>query len=477
MCGLEQQNSSDFGGYEKKNGKVDMKDMPLPAYLSKDYLIPLLFFQSYLIEREENGLLGASFLHQQISYKCQNFTNKPDLRSIINAISDRHLLLRSLIVQNDGAYFFKIDMSPDLYNVININAEDAGGDEQEIRRRLCQVASRPFDLRSEPPVRAVCIQLSQNEYIVNLIVHHAVSDGRSQEIISRDLHDLLLNAGSWSSCNAESGIAFSEYVRETLSELGSKRDLEARKFWTQKLKDRTSQSVLDIQNAPIKKGEADFLQEHFESGRDVIEKLRGLSKRGFTMNLLFLAANVFALREITKSNYLVIQCVSSGRLDNRINNMVGCMIEMVPLAVDTSDVITYLDLISTVRKSYVDCLANIPVAFSSFLSEINFSDGNTPVLNWIEIPSSEPASNENGPDGISVEKYVPDRAVDSCDFRGDQGHYIAAFDSGDAFRGTVNRPDWWDPKTTPMLIEKIDFFFRNVVENPGGAISPVPEPQ
>src|SRR6185369_12193036 len=71
-----------------------------------------------------------------------------------------------------------------------LSLPDVAVSEAVARQLVRQEAARGFDLREGSPIRITLLQLDWNEHILVLTMHHIVSDGRSIEIIIRELGDL-----------------------------------------------------------------------------------------------------------------------------------------------------------------------------------------------------------------------------------------------------------------------------------------------
>ncbi|MFL4312729.1 condensation domain-containing protein, partial [Escherichia coli] len=62
--------------------------------------------------------------------------------------------------------------------------EALDGDDGE--NRVAELVGPGFDVTVDPPVRAALLQLSPDEYILAVVVHHIAADARSLELLVRD---------------------------------------------------------------------------------------------------------------------------------------------------------------------------------------------------------------------------------------------------------------------------------------------------
>ena len=109
----------------------------------------------------------------------------------LGEIVRRHETLRTTLAAEDGDVVQVIapPASPEIWTLPRV---DLGGlaveqREPELRRRLGEEASRPFDLERGPLFRAVLLRLGAFEHVLLLSLHHAVADGWSLGVLRREL--------------------------------------------------------------------------------------------------------------------------------------------------------------------------------------------------------------------------------------------------------------------------------------------------
>ncbi|MEU7599309.1 condensation domain-containing protein, partial [Streptomyces sp. NPDC039022] len=93
----------------------------------------------------------------------------------------RHEALRTVFAEADGEVRQRVRDEPPA------GLGNRGVSEEELASVLAAEAGREFDLRAEPPCRATLYALSPREHVLLLVVHHIAVDGRSLEVLARDL--------------------------------------------------------------------------------------------------------------------------------------------------------------------------------------------------------------------------------------------------------------------------------------------------
>ncbi|MGD7653678.1 MAG: amino acid adenylation domain-containing protein [Verrucomicrobiales bacterium] len=104
----------------------------------------------------------------------------PKLQAAFRQTVSRHdiLLSRHCLENNLPA----VTVAPDT--VPSLTVEPSTGDPAPVLKRF---ATRPFDLESEPPIRALLIQRPDHRHILAVCAHHIAADGWSMRILTAEL--------------------------------------------------------------------------------------------------------------------------------------------------------------------------------------------------------------------------------------------------------------------------------------------------
>ncbi len=62
-------------------------------------------------------------------------------------------------------------------------------DDQRIAQEL---ASAPFDLEAEPPIRVYVVPRGENSWLITIVIHHIASDDQSFDPVVEDLQSFIL---------------------------------------------------------------------------------------------------------------------------------------------------------------------------------------------------------------------------------------------------------------------------------------------
>ncbi len=120
-----------------------------------------------------------------------NFSGEYDieiLRKSIDALIERHEILRTIFVEDKGELYQKILSSEELNFKMNVLDYRNTEDKQERFNKFYEEDSyAPFDLYKGPLIRVAIARLEDDEFVFYFNMHHVISDGWSFKILNRDL--------------------------------------------------------------------------------------------------------------------------------------------------------------------------------------------------------------------------------------------------------------------------------------------------
>jgi amino acid adenylation domain-containing protein len=106
----------------------------------------------------------------------------------LRAVAARHESLRSAFPDAGGAPALAIDPAPRLeLPVVDLRGLPPDAAERAADRLARRVAGRPFDLARGPLLRSALARLAGDRHWLLVAVHHAVTDGWSQDLLYREL--------------------------------------------------------------------------------------------------------------------------------------------------------------------------------------------------------------------------------------------------------------------------------------------------
>ncbi|WP_398955869.1 amino acid adenylation domain-containing protein [Streptomyces sp. GC420] len=233
---------------------------------------------------------------------------------------------------------------------------DTGGPPDEQEEAL---VNRPFDLRTEPPVRALLLRENAGTAHLVLVVHHAAADGYSLNILSQDLWSAYtaLSRGRVPELTPQA-TGFPQYVAAVDSER-SESVLEAdRTFWRDRLDAPGEPCPLPFDGDP-KALPAPPLAAHQAALTPALTAAlhRRAAAHGVSLFHLLLAAHARCVARWSGQRRVVVN-VARARREIRlagVDRLVGPLADVLPLLVDTGRDEPVTALAERVRESWLEC--------------------------------------------------------------------------------------------------------------------------
>src|SRR5947209_1699913 len=257
--------------------------------------------------------------------------------------------------------------------VRDLSSVDVDQQDRRLYALLEQEATRPFDLALAPLVRAVLVRLGEAEHVLCLVFHHIVVDGWSIGLLSREL-SLCYNARlkHRHSALAPLPVQYVDFAvwqskRMDADDLGRQST-----YWKEHLKgapaaielvsDRPRPAVLTFRGAK----HSDTLPA------ETLASVRELAvAQGATMYMVLLAAFNVLLSRYSGQDDIVVGSPVAGRGAPGTENIVGLFINTLALRTRLVDQPSFSDLVSQVRRTVLNGLANQDLPFEKLVEEIN----------------------------------------------------------------------------------------------------------
>ena len=171
-------------------GKPETAALPAIEPASGSGPWPLSFAQRrlWLLDRLEPG---GSVYNIPLAVRLTGPLDVRSLEQSLAAVIDRHAALRTRFIEVAGEPMQEIaDPVGSLLPRIDLSVLPADRRSTLLGRLLEDEAERPFDLAAGPQIRAVLVELGDEEAVLAVTVHHIASDGWSTGVLVRELSAL-----------------------------------------------------------------------------------------------------------------------------------------------------------------------------------------------------------------------------------------------------------------------------------------------
>ncbi|MEH2068925.1 MAG: amino acid adenylation domain-containing protein [Nostoc sp.] len=311
-----------------------------------------------------------NFLDAQRLYGSLNIIA---LEQSLSELIRRHEVLRTTFPTVDGQPVQVI--SPDtaltlpIPNLQGLSAEEQSDRIQQIAKSF---ASKPFDLAIDPLVQFTLLQLSNQEYVLLLKMHHIIYDGWSLDIFKRELSQLYAAfAQRLPNPLPELPIQYADFAvwqRQWLTGEVLERQLN---YWQQQLAGVSGVLELptDKPRPPVQSFRGRV--ERFQLDCDLTQRLKQLSQESdATLFMTLLAAFLVLLSRYSGQLDIVVGSPIANRNNKSIQQLIGFFTNTLALRGDLSGNPSFADFLAQVRQTTLSAYAHQDLPFEMLVEKL-----------------------------------------------------------------------------------------------------------
>ncbi|AVT28964.1 non-ribosomal peptide synthetase [Plantactinospora sp. BC1] len=348
----------------------------LPA--ERPAVLPLSFAQQRLWMIQQLAPESAAY-NFPIAVRLRGALDVAALRAALADLTGRHETLRTLLGERDGRPYQRVlpadDARPVLETVDATPAEVAGIVREAVRR--------PFDLTTEPPLRATLVAVDPSpggapEHVLVLVLHHVATDEWSDGPFLRDLGTAYAarragRAPDW----APLPVQYADYTlwqRRLLGDPADPGSLAARQLdhWRTALAGAPEELVLPTDRARSGRPDPAGAELSVPLPAEVGAGLRRLASG--TGTSLFMVAHALVaalLHRLGAGTDIPLGAPIAGRDDAALDDLVGFFVNTLVLRTDLSGEPTFTELLARVRQTDLAAFSAQDVPFEAVVEAVN----------------------------------------------------------------------------------------------------------
>ena len=333
--------------------------------------LPLSFAQQRLWFLEKMGLTGNAY-HMPLALHMKGQLDRPTLQTSLNQLVARHEPLRTRFEEQDGTPIQRID-APFTVDLALIDLSLIPPEQQaiDLHAQLQQINKHPFNLETEPPIRAQLFALSETDHVLLILLHHIASDGWSLTVLTQDLSALykaaLLNHPSGLSPLPIQYADFALWQRQWLQAEALETQLS---YWKTKLQQLTPLQLSTDHPRPA--------VETFNGAGATIELSAALSTQlkqlaqqsDATLFMVLLAGFKVLLSRYTGQDSIAVGSPIANRNRPEIEGLIGFFVNSLVMHTDVSGNPSFTEVLSRVRQTALEAYAHQDVPFEKLVEEL-----------------------------------------------------------------------------------------------------------
>ncbi|HEV7652800.1 MAG TPA: condensation domain-containing protein [Actinophytocola sp.] len=293
------------------------------------------------------------------------------LRAAVADVVARHESLRTRFVARDTTLWQVVTAPPDEPPVEFTDLSGAGDPRAAFRELCARAGTAVFDLGRAPLLRLLHVRLGPDVDGLVLVLHHAIADAISTEILVRDLtaayeHRLAGAAPDWLELPVQYA-DFTAWQEERAGGPAVRQDLE---HWRAALADLSTLDLTRGRPRPERLSQRGRHRE-FTLDADVVSALEALvrTERATTFMGL-LAAYAATLGRVFGSEDVAVASPVAGRPLPELRDVIGMFVDQVVLRLDLSEGPTFRELLRAARRVVGDAHDHDSVTFDQIVAAV-----------------------------------------------------------------------------------------------------------
>ena len=353
--------------------RLDDRAGGLPALVPADRPdeLPLSYAQQrlWLLHRIEGP--GGTY-NIPAAWRLTGSLDRDALSAALNDLAMRHESLRTVFPERDGRPHQVV------LDEASVPLHHSRVTETELAAGLAETAACGFDIDRELPLRAHVFEVSEDEHVLLLVLHHIAGDQWSDGPLWRDLATAYEarcegRAPDW----APLPVQYADYAlwhREALGDPDAPDSRQSRQlaYWQETLAGLPDELALPTDRPrPLESshqgGAVGLTLDQERTG-----KLRALARRhGVSMFMVTQAAVAALLHRLGAGDDIPLGAPISGRGDEHLEDLVGFFVNTLVLRTDLSGDPTFADLLARVRDTDLAAYEHQDLPFERLVEAIN----------------------------------------------------------------------------------------------------------
>ena len=295
------------------------------------------------------------------------------LERSMNQVVQRHQVLRARFITEDGEP--RQIIAPDLkipFSYVDLRELPPQQREERALQLATTEAQRPFDLAQGPLLRAMLLQLDDQEHMVVLSMHHIVADGWSIGVFLREmalLYDAYIHDRT--PHLPELPIQYADYAHWQRQQLQGDVLDEHLAYWEKQL--AGIPPLLELPTDYPRPAVVSHQGSHhqFRISAQLTAQLKALSRsQESTLFSTLLAAYSILLQRYSRQDDIVVGAPFARRDKTELENLIGFFVNMLALRTQLAGNPTFVELLGQVQQMVQDALAHQDLPFEMLVSHL-----------------------------------------------------------------------------------------------------------
>jgi amino acid adenylation domain-containing protein len=326
----------------------------------------------YILSRLGNNL---PVYNMPFAFRIRGAIHMRAFSEALRLLIARHHALRSHVVETEqGLRQIVSDSAEPVFEFHDLSKTDPTQRESEFRAELMARASAGFDLSRETPFRTDLFKLAEDEFAALCNLHHTFGDMAALRILFRDFQEFYSATLAGRSPNLpEIGLQMDVYAGRATSETVSE---ATAKFWRDRV---AGVSDLELPTDTARGAMPGFKGQihNLMISSALTTAIKALARTNkCSPYMAFLAVLQTLIYRYTNQKQFAVATPFSRRLDPELENTVGYLINLLPIAATINPRASFRELLAEVRKATLDAFAHENISMRRILQETKIAADN-----------------------------------------------------------------------------------------------------
>ncbi|MCF6436731.1 condensation domain-containing protein [Pseudoalteromonas sp. MMG022] len=339
-------------------------------------------------------------------------------KAAFQQILDRHESLRTIYFEHDGEPAQYVLPQADIPFEVNTDCIGLDWSSEQVQAVLKEDVYQPFLLEQDIKIRVTVVQLGEQEWVLQINIHHISADGMSMKVLVEEYNKLYNQIAKMGMSDLPlpklQYLDFSQWQRESLNNDSLKPHLD---YWKNTLAGIPKCHSIPLQHPrpEFQSYEAGKVTTHIEASKAQI--IEGISKEhGATIFMSMLANLSLLVNRYSGDTDMVFGTPTAGRFLPALENIFGLFVNNLVLRINLDECQTYSDLLRYTKQRCLEGYSHQQVPFEVLVEELapQRNTGYNPIFQ-ISIAMQDLVDEALELDGVEVSTIKSDDSMGRYD--------------------------------------------------------------
>jgi acyl-coenzyme A synthetase/AMP-(fatty) acid ligase/acyl carrier protein len=344
------------------------KDSYFLSFSKKDSVLYNLSDVQKRIFYMKNIVNDFSFFNLTYIKKIKNEIDIKNLKKAIEVITKKQALIRSNFKKNKHykPLIFINKNKPCNFKIIKI--KEYGAEKKIIKK----ISKKHFDLEKDCLFKIYLIIVNKNKKYFVINTHHIVADLWSIKLFLDNLFEIYFSLKNSKTFLSQKGAEYSFFVKHESERKNTKQYIKQEKYWLKALKGDLPKLNIDTDYLRPSINDYNGSYETIFIDNCISEKIRKFcAKQNVTPFVFFFSVFGIFLHYFSGQKDIIIGTYDSGRNNEKFANIIGPMINNLPLRINFLKDRIFLNYINYVKKIVINGIKNSTYSFEELMEKLN----------------------------------------------------------------------------------------------------------